>query len=58
MTLDAWRVAAWIWLTAAVVAILPWTGTIDTGEIVLAVAGLLLAVLCLVRSRSSSDRGG
>lgn len=57
MTIDVCRLAAWVWL-AAVAAILPWGGTIDTGSVVLAVVGLLLAVLCLLRSRSGSGGTG
>ena len=53
--LNAWRVAAWVWLAAALVAIVPWGGATGQGEVVVAVLAVLLAVACFVQGRRTSS---
>ena len=54
--LDAWRLAAWVWLAVALVALVPWGGATGWGEVVVAVTAALLAVACFVQSRRTSSR--
>ena len=56
--LNAWYLAAAVWLAAALVAILPWgQEEVGRGDVVLAGSGVLLAVVCFVQAWRTSPRG-
>ena len=54
--LNAWRLAAWVWLAVALIAIVPWGEPTGQGEVVTAVIAVLLAVACFVQVRRTSSR--
>ena len=53
---NAWAVAAGVWLGAAVVTVVPWGDGLDGSDVLVAAIWVLLATGCFVAARRTSSR--